>query len=133
MSRQRTIRQKRVADRIQIVIGELLQRRLTDPRLGLLTVTSVNVDRELELANVWVCAADYKDQRRAEVMTVLDNARGFIRRELASRVQMRRTPRLVFHWDFAPDHAARIDKLIDSWESPLSPPTPTGNSDDDAD
>lgn len=130
MVRERTVRQKRVADQLQMVIGDLLLRRMNDPRLDLVTVTTVNVDSELEFANVWVCAAECNEKRRAEVMKVLDHARGFIRHEVAARINLRRTPKLIFHWDFAPDHAARIDELINAWKPPLSFPTSTGTSDD---
>ena len=120
MAGQREIRQKRVADRIQTIIAELFLRRIHDPRLTLVTVTDVNVDSELEFANVWVCAVRHDEEYRLEVMKALSHAGGFIRREVAARVQLRRTPKLIFHWDFAPDHAARIDELINTWQSSLS-------------
>ena len=128
MAGQREIRQKRVADRIQMVIADLFLRRIRDPRLTLITVTDVNVDSELEFANVWVCAPKHDEEYRLDVMKALSNAGSFIRREVAARVQLRRTPQLVFHWDFAPDHAARIDELINTWQSSL--PASTGSSND---
>ena len=130
MPRQPSIRLKRVEDRMQAVIGDLLISRVNDPRLELVTVTRVKVDRELEFANVWVCGADFNEQRRIETMRVLEHAQGFIRRELASRVQLRHTPKLIFHWDFSPDHSARIDELINSWHTPLSSPTSGDPSND---
>jgi len=44
---------------------------------------------------------------RAEVLAALEGAKGFLRREIAARVQLRHAPQFVFHWDRAPDHAAR--------------------------
>ena len=52
------VRQKRVADRIRAEISELLAREMADPRLKLVTVTDVSVDRELAYASVWVCRPD---------------------------------------------------------------------------
>jgi len=106
------LRQKRVADRIQAEISELLQREMNDPRLQLVTVTRVNVDRELEHADVFVSTVG-DEARRKEVMRVLDGAKGFIRRELGRRVQLRHTPQLVFHWDPGLEKVEQVGRLLD--------------------
>jgi ribosome-binding factor A len=72
----------------------------------------VVVDRELAYANVWVCRAD-GDPAEADVMAALEGAKGFLRREVAARIQLRHAPQLVFHWDHAPDHAERMSRLLD--------------------
>ncbi len=107
-----TLRQKRVADRLQAEISELLQREMNDPRLALVTVTRVNIDRELEYAHVFVCTVG-DEARQAEVMSVLKGAHNFIRREVGRRVQLRRTPELVFHWDPAPEKGEQVEQLLD--------------------
>jgi len=101
-----------VADRIRAEISELLTREMADPRLKLVTVTDVGVDRELAYANVWVCRADGNSAEK-EVMAALEGAKGFLRREIAARVQLRNAPQLVFHWDRAPDHAEKISHILD--------------------
>ncbi len=106
-----SLRQKRVADRLQQEISALLQ-SMNDPRLQLVTVTVVNIDRELEYANVFVSTVG-DEARRKEVMHVLNNAKGFIRREISRRVQLRRAPELVFHWDPSPEKAEHIAQLLD--------------------
>jgi len=109
-----SVRQKRVADRIRAELSNLLQREMADPRLKLVTVTDVSIDRELEYANVWVCRPDGDAARAAkEVLAALEGAKGFLRREIATRVQLRHAPQFVFHWDRAPDHAAKIEQLLD--------------------
>ena len=116
------LRQKRVADRIQAEVAELLQRELRDPRLALVTVTRVNVDRELEYAHIFVSTLG-DEKRQKEVLTALQSAQGFIRRELGRRVQLRRTPEIVFHWDPAPESAERIEQLLDQLvPRPKTPP-----------
>ena len=110
------IRQKRVADRLLQEISELLQ-NMNDPRLKLVTVTVVNIDRELEHANVFVSTVG-DEARRKEVMLVLNGARGYIRREVAQRVQLRRAPDLEFHWDPSPEKAEQISHLLDALKSP---------------
>jgi len=106
------LRQKRVAERLQAVISELIQREMNDPRLELVTVTRVNIDRELEYANVFVCTVG-DETRQAEVLSVLKGAHGFIRREVGRRVQLRRTPEIIFHWDLAPDKGEQVEQLLD--------------------
>src|SRR5512137_1908917 len=107
-----TLRQKRVADRLQVEISELFQREMNDPRLELVTVTRVNIDRELEYAHVFVSTVG-DEARQAEVMAILKGAHGFIRREIGRRVQLRRTPQLVFHWDPAPEKGEQVEQLLD--------------------
>ena len=113
------VRQKRVADRIRAEIGGLLTREMADPRLKLVTVTDVGVDRELAYANVWVCRADGNAAEK-DVMAALEGAKGFLRREIAARVQLRNAPQLVFHWDRAPDHAEKISHILDELKSEAS-------------
>ncbi len=106
------LRQKRVADRLQAEISELLQREMNDPRLALVTVTRVNIDRELEYAHVFVCTVG-DETRQAEVLSGLKSAHGFIRREIGRRVQLRRTPEIIFHWDPAPEKGEQVEQLLD--------------------
>ena len=106
------VRQKRVADRIRAELSDLLLRELSDPRLKLVTVTDVNVDRELEYANIWVCRPD-GNAAEDDVLKAFEGAKKIIRREIASRVQLRHAPQLVFHWDHAPDHAEKIAHILD--------------------
>ncbi len=106
------VRQKRVADRIRAELSDLLTRELSDPRLKMVTITDVSVDRELAYANVWVCRAD-GDAAEPEVLKALEGAKGFLRREVAARIQLRHALQLIFHWDRAPDHAERMAHLLD--------------------
>ena len=128
MARARGIGRKRVAERLQAAIADLIRTGMGDSRLELVTVTDARVDRELEQANIWVCAPALKDDRREQVLEALAGARGFIRRELAGRLRMRRMPRLEFHWDFTPDHAAQIEKLIDGVAAPNERPNEGGTA-----
>ncbi len=108
------IRHKRVAGRIQQILGELLQFEISDPRVQLLTITEVRVDRELDYANIWVCTMDGSSDAADAVMDGLNSASGFLRRELAKRLQSRKTPALRFHWDSLPAEASHINAVLDS-------------------
>jgi ribosome-binding factor A len=116
------IRQKRVADRLLQEVSALLL-SMNDPRLNLVTVTVVNIDRELEHANIFVSTVG-DEARRKEVMQVLDGAKGYIRREVSHRIQLRRAPELLFHWDPSPEKAEHIAHLLDEIKS--SPPPAAG-------
>jgi ribosome-binding factor A len=130
------LRQRRVADRMQQEVSTLLQ-EMKDPRLELVTVTQVNVDRELEYANIFVSTVG-DEARRKEVLAVLEHAKGFVRREIGKRVQLRRAPELVFHWDPSPEKAEHIAQLLDEIKAgaaapaqPATPPEKTPKPDGD--
>jgi ribosome-binding factor A len=111
------IRQKRTAEHIRLILSTLLQREIRDPRLQDITITGVEIDRELQYADVYVNALG-DDTRQDEVMDALRGASGFIRRELASALTLRTTPNLHFHWDPSMAHAEHISQLLDSLEIP---------------
>lgn len=114
------IRAQRIAERIREELSEMAISVITDPRLEGVTFTDVNVDRELAFANVFVSAVEGSD-RRQEILEGLRHARGFLRSELARRVELRVFPQLRFHWDPTPERAERIERLLDSLRE-TSPP-----------
>lgn len=122
-----TKRQKRVGDQIREILSELLTFEAQDPRLAGVTVMDVDIDRELMYANVYVTALG-SDDERTEVLTALGSAAGFLRRELGRRMRIQHTPELRFHWDESLAYGDRIDKLLNSLNSPDS----DGDSVDDS-
>jgi ribosome-binding factor A len=111
------IRQQRTADQIHVILSELTLRHMNDPRLLDLTITEVTIDRELKYADVYVQALG-DDTRQDEVMAALENAAGFFRREVASRMRLRSTPQLHFHWDPRLAHAEEIDRILGALDIP---------------
>lgn len=105
------IRLQRIADRIRQELSELLIREIHDPRLQQIYVTGVRVDRELAFADVYVSAVEGVS-RSADVLAGLESATGFLRRTLASRVELRAFPRLRFHWDMTPENADHIEQIL---------------------
>jgi ribosome-binding factor A len=104
-------RLQRIADRIRQELSEMLIREISDPRLKQIYVTDVKVDRELAYADIYVSAVEGVS-RSEEVLAGLESASGFIRRYLASRVELRTFPRLRFHWDMTPENADQIEKIL---------------------
>src|SRR5512139_3603321 len=107
------IRLQRIADRIRQELSEMLIRELSDPRLHLIYVTDVKVDRELAFADIFVSAVE-GGARSEEVLAGLESASGYMRRALANRVELRTFPRLRFHWDPTPEHADHIEQVLAS-------------------
>ena len=98
-------------------ITELLQREAKDPRLSvLLSVTRVSVSSDLHYAKVFVSVMGTEDEKKG-VLTALHAASGFLRRELASRLNMRYTPELNFSYDDTMERASKVIQLIDEVNS----------------
>jgi ribosome-binding factor A len=125
-----TIKQERAAHLIHNILSSLLMNEVTDPALQGVTVTGVTVDREIEYADVYVHASGDETAQR-ETMAGLQRANGFLRRELAQRVRLRKTPVLHFHWDSALEHGERIDDLLDSLRRQPAPEPDDAEDEDD--
>src|SRR5690349_3917828 len=106
-----TKRQRRVADQLREIISEVIRFEVEDPRLEGLTVMDVTVDRELEVAKVYVNSLQ-GEAKRDEVVAGLTKASGFLRREVGRRVHLQNTPELRFFWDETLNEADKIDALL---------------------
>jgi ribosome-binding factor A len=107
-----TIKSERVAELIMTHLSQLLMTEVRDPRLQGITIIEVDLDREIEHAQIWVTSLD-GDESEEEVMTALEKASGFLRRELASRLRLRRMPQLHFKWDYSVKHAMHMEAVLD--------------------
>jgi ribosome-binding factor A len=106
-------RTRRIAQRIREELSEMLIFEVSDPRLGGVSITDVRVDRELAFANIFVSAVE-GSERKDEILEGFEAAKGFLRRQLARRIQLKSFPHLRVYWDPSPEHADRIDRLIAS-------------------
>lgn len=106
------IRQERTAEQIQIILSELFLKEVSDPRLEGVTVTEVLIDRELQHANVYVNALG-DDAREKEVMDGLQSASGFLRGQVAQRLDLRSAPFIHYHWDPRLRYAEEVNDLLD--------------------
>ncbi len=105
------IRLQRIADRIRQELSEMLIREVKDPRLQLIFITDVEVDRELAYADIYVSAVEGAD-RSKDILSGLESASGFLRHALAARIELRTFPRLRFHWDPTPENADAVERLL---------------------
>lgn len=105
-----TRRQRRVAELIQEEISLLIQREVRDPRVGMVTVTHVDVSPDLRLARVYFSALDEEAQQQA--LLALEHAASFLRHELGNRIRLRFIPRLEFRVDHSVEYSIRIEELL---------------------
>jgi ribosome-binding factor A len=105
------LRLQRIGERIHEELSEMLIQEISDPRLKQIYVTDVKVDKELAYADIYVSAVE-GTSRSKDVLAGLESASGFIRRTLASRIELRAFPRLRFHWDMTPENADHIEKIL---------------------
>jgi ribosome-binding factor A len=105
-------RLERVNHLIREEISYLLQRELKDPGLGFVTVTEVEVAKDLRAARVYVSVLGSEAEWRAS-LAALERARGYIRNWLGPRLRMRAIPHLTFHPDRSMAHAAHIQTVLE--------------------
>jgi ribosome-binding factor A len=101
----------RVSQVIREGISELLQRELKDPRLGFVTVTEVEIAKDLRTAKVFVSVFGTEEEWHA-TLTALESAKGFIRNWLRQHLTLRIVPALSFRPDRSMAHAASIQSLL---------------------
>ena len=115
MAKTGSHRATRVADQIRAEVADILMRKTKDPRVGVVTVTDVELTSDLRLARVYVTAGP-DAQRQDEAFAGLEKAAGFIRGELGRRLNLRYTPDLVFKKDVAGERGDRILSLLHDLE-----------------
>jgi ribosome-binding factor A len=104
-------RAKQLADRIQVLVAELLERRVKDPRLGFVTVTDARLTGDLREASVFYTV--YGDeQARANTAAALESSNGLIRSEVGKALGLRHTPSVAFFLDAVPETAGHIEELL---------------------
>ena len=111
-------RARRIADQIQRELSEIIRTEIKDPRVGLVTITGVEVTRDNEHAKVFFNVLGEPAQQEA-ASRALSHAAGFLRSELAHRLKLRTVPQLRFDYDVSVERGVRLSKLIDDAVSDL--------------
>jgi ribosome-binding factor A len=122
-------RPDRVADQIRAELASLLSREVKDPGIGFVTITSVRVTADLQLARVHYSVLG-DEAARKQTARALDRALPFLRRQIAARLRLRRAPELAFHFDDSLDRQDRIEELLREIHAADQP---NGNPTDDTD
>ncbi|MEK4522549.1 30S ribosome-binding factor RbfA [Psychrobacillus sp. FSL W7-1457] len=104
-----SMRANRVAEQMKKELGEIIGRKLKDPRIGFVTVTDVAVTGDLQQATIYITVLDGD---RNDTLRALEKAKGFIRSEIGQRIRLRVTPELLFEFDESAAYGNRIDNLL---------------------
>jgi ribosome-binding factor A len=113
MVRMEGKRSERVADLIQREVAEMLVKSIKDPRIGFVTITKVTVSEDCRFAKVYFSVAGTLAERESSGKG-LDSAKGYVRKELGRRLQLRYTPEIVFQFDPSIEYAIHMEEVIRS-------------------
>jgi ribosome-binding factor A len=105
-------RVRKIADRIKVIVAEMLERRVKDPRLGFVTVTDVRVSGDTQQASIFYTVFG-PDEDLAGTAAALESAKGLLRSEVGRQLGMRHVPNLEFIHDALPESARHIDDLLE--------------------
>ena len=104
-------RPQKVAEQIRIELSQLLARDVHDPGIGFITLTTVKVSPDLQLARVYYTSMG-DEKALKETAKALGRATAFLRRQVAQRLRLRRAPELQFFYDQSIAHQDRIEQIL---------------------
>jgi ribosome-binding factor A len=111
-------RREKVADLLRDEVSEIIQREMSDPRLGFVSITRVELSPDLKYARMFISVMGTEEER-ADSLVALNNASGFIRRQLAPRLRMRVIPEVSFRLDRSMEHAENVARILRDLEPEL--------------
>ena len=104
-------RQRKLADRIKVIVAGMLESRVKDPRLGFVTITDVRITPDLREASVFYTVYG-DDEARSATAAALESAKGLLRSEVGKQTGVKFTPSLEFFPDALPDTARHVEELL---------------------
>ena len=113
-------RPNRVADQIRAELASLLAREVHDPGIGFVTLTRVQVSPDIQQARVYYTALG-DEQARKKSERALERAAPFLRRQIGSRLRLKRVPELKFHYDDSIARQDRIEQLLNEIQANAVP------------
>lgn len=105
------LRTSRVAEQMKKELGEIVNQKLKDPRIGFVTITDVSVTNDLQQATVYISVLG-KEEEKNNTLKGLQKATGFIRSEIGKRIRLRKVPEITFTFDEAHEYGNRIDSIL---------------------
>ena len=132
-------RPSRIGDQLRAELSDLIARQVQDPGIGFLTITHVKVTPDLQVARVYYTSLG-NEQARRDSQRALGRATPFLRRQLGSRLRLKRVPHLEFFFDESIERGDRIEKILQDLSAERAPapadaagPGVTGNAPHDQD
>ena len=117
------IRADRVADLLKEEISQMLCMEVKDPHIGFITITDVEVSKDLKLAKVFYTILG-DERQRSESSDALQRVSPFIKRQLGKRLKMRYIPDILFRYDHSLDYGSKIDTLLNQLKNTNELDTP---------
>jgi len=114
-------RTARVADQVRGEIASLIAREVHDPGVGFVTITRVTVTPDLQQARVYYTVLG-DDKARRDTGRALGRATPFLRRQIGSRLRLKRAPEIEFHYDESIAGQDRIEQLLNEIHAGPHPP-----------
>ncbi|SDB89072.1 ribosome-binding factor A [Pelagirhabdus alkalitolerans] len=105
------MRANRVAEQMKKELGDIITRKLKDPRVGFVTITDVDVTGDLQQATIYLTILGEETEEQ-DTLLALEKAKGFIRSEIGQRIRLRKTPELFFKIDETIEKGNRIESLL---------------------
>jgi ribosome-binding factor A len=103
-------RSQRLSNLLKEEVADIILNKIKDPRLGFITVTDIKLTDDLRIAKVFFSVL--KDEEREISLKILNEARGFVRNEIAKRLRIKIIPTFEFVFDESIERGFRIDKLL---------------------
>ena len=104
-------RNAKVGDRIKVIVAQMLERRIKDPRLGFVTITDVRLTGDGQQASIFYTVLGGEEEM-AGTAVALESAKGILRSEVAKQLGTRIVPTLSFFHDALPDEARALDEVL---------------------
>ncbi len=105
------LRAHRVGEQMKKELGDIIGRKIKDPRIGFVTVTDVQVSGDLQQAKVYISVLG-DEKAKEETLKALTKATGFIRSEIGQRIRLRKTPEIYFEFDESLEYGSRIESIL---------------------
>lgn len=105
------MRTSRVAEQMKKEVGEILNQKIKDPRVGFVTVTDVDLTNDLQQATIYVSVLGDESEKEATLVG-LSKASGFVRSEVGKRIRLRKVPEITFKFDEAHEYGNHIDAIL---------------------
>jgi ribosome-binding factor A len=111
-----SVRTTRVAEQMKKEIAAIIEHQVKDPRIGFITITNVELSNDLRHAKIFFSSLGNEEQQKKS-LEGLENAKGFIRKEVAQRIQLRYAPEILFRIDNSIEHGVKISQILSKIKS----------------
>lgn len=108
-----SVKRERLEGLIRKEVSNILQFEIKNSALGFATVTDVELTRDYSYATIYMSFLETSDVSFKDRLDEMEKVKGVIRSKLAQKIQMRKTPELIFKLDRSFDHGARIDQVLE--------------------